>query len=128
MLLVLLSEREPHESISHRELPSIGAHYAFVMSRPYKVWCAIYVDDMIVGACYLTLRDEIGIGIFKAARGKGYGKRAVQMLMNSCGERRYLANINPQNERSLGMFDSIGFKPLQVTLAIDYKYPDIGPQ
>lgn len=119
MLYQLLAEREPQESISHRSMPAWLDHVEFVKRRPYAAWYVVEADCP-VGACYLTRAGEIGIGILRECRGKGYAKAAITELMRLHPRGEYLANINPHNLVSLKLFESIGFKgPIQVTLRKD---------
>lgn len=119
LLYQLLAEREPHESISHRAMPAWSDHVEFVKRRPYAAWYVID-DGAPVGACYLTRANEIGIGILREFRGKGYAKAAITELMRLHPRHEYLANIGPRNLVSLKLFESIGFKgPIQVTLRKD---------
>lgn len=116
VLYRLLQEREPHENISHRKMPSWDEHMAFVWTRPYAAWYLIDVDGAPVVATYLTRDREVGIGILKSQRRKGYAMEALQMLL-SAHPGRLLANIAPGNERSLHLFGKLGFKgPIQVTM------------
>ena len=114
ILIDLLREREPHQSISHKEIPTMREHIKFIDSRPYKYWYVIFADYRYIGAIYLTKQDEVGIGIFKQFHRRGYGIKAIEKLMklhpNKC-----LANINPENKASIKMFEKLGFKKLQVT-------------
>lgn len=114
ILWELLQERTPEQSISHKEMPSWGRHCVFVESHPYIAWYLIEVDE-IVGAVYLTRMDEIGIFIFKEHHGKGYGTQAVKMLMEKHPRDKFLANMNPENYKSSGMFRKLGFKHIQNT-------------
>lgn len=111
----LLKERDETTNISHRALPEWEDHVRFVDSRPYPVWNFIEVNRQIVGACYLTAQNEIGIFIFREHQGNGYGPQAIQMLMKLNGPRPYLANINPRNERSAALFARLGFTCKQHT-------------
>jgi RimJ/RimL family protein N-acetyltransferase len=127
LLYELLKQRDETTNISHKGLPDFEAHRAFVESKPYADWCFIEIDhwkngdcfDLVVGACYLSKQDEIGIHIFKAHQGKGYGLRAVKALIEKHGPKRYLANINPRNERSAKMFGGLGFMLIQQTYELD---------
>jgi RimJ/RimL family protein N-acetyltransferase len=116
----LLGERTPEQSISHKEMPSWEGHVAFVKSKPYRAWYFIFANDIgdAVGATYLTKQNEIGIAIFKAHRGKGYAKEAIQELMK-LHDGPFLANINPNNWASRWLFDRLGFKFIQVTYSHD---------
>lgn len=111
----LLKERTGNVNISHEKMPSWKEHERFVSSRPYAHWYMIEVGGAFKGAVYLTKQDEIGIFIFQAHRRKGYGAKAVKMLMEACPRKRFLANINPANERSIRMFEELGFVHLQNT-------------
>ena len=73
--------------------------------------------DGVVGAIYLTMNNEIGIGIFSWAQGQGYGPAAIMLLMTEYGPRRFLANVAPGNEVSRAMFEKLGFKHVQDTFA-----------
>ena len=121
VLYELLAEREPHQNISHKEMPPWDDHCAFVASRPYEAWYLI-VDDAgagervprTVGAIYLTKRREVGVFVFRTHQGNGYGARAISLL-SQAHPGRLLANVAPGNVDSAGMFQRCGFRPLQVT-------------
>jgi len=115
VLYGLLQEREAHQSISHRELPLFEEHERFVRGHPYPHWYLIENDDTYIGAVYLTHQDEIGIFIARSHQGRGYGSRAVRLLMQTHPRDRFLANINPKNSRSIKFFERLGFSPLQHT-------------
>src|SRR5574341_2215465 len=111
VLYDLLAEREPHQNISHKALPSFDEHCAFVASRPYEAWYLI-VDDAApderalapVGAIYLSKQREVGLFVFKAHQARGYGRRALaELKLRHSG--RLLANIAPDNERSQRFFE-----------------------
>jgi RimJ/RimL family protein N-acetyltransferase len=133
-LYELLKERETHQNISHREMPSYEDHVRFVVSHPYREWflifnepplpdgCTLRLIEDPIGAIYLTnppkpsqAGNEIGIFISKAYRGRGYGKQAVRLLMKMHPAERLLANIAPGNAESIAMFEKLGFKLCQHT-------------
>lgn len=118
MLYQLLQEREPSACISHKKMPSLIEHMGFVNEHPYVAWYGIRHLGMLVGATYLTTRREIGVGILKAHHGFGFGKQAIEMLMQR-HPGNFLANINPQNERSVSMFAKLGFHHIQNTYSKD---------
>lgn len=115
LLYDLLGERTPDQSISHKSMPTINEHSNFVLSRPYKRWDLIYVEDHgFVGAIYLTYVNEIGIGVLRNHQGHHYGIEAVRLLMaREVGP--FLANINPNNQGSIAMFAKLGFGHIQNT-------------
>ena len=122
ILYDLLAERTPEQSISHKKMPTHSEHIEFVYSKPYKAWYLVVEEsEGYVGAVYLSRQNEIGVGIFKAHRGKGYGEAAVKELMRRCplpeGE-RYLANVNPKNEISRSLFEKLGFTKIQETYSL----------
>jgi len=116
LLWQLLYEREPHQNISHKRLPSLKEHKAFVASKPYPHWYLIDCGDL-VGATYLTWRREVGIGILRRFRGSAYGRHAVMELGRLHPGPMY-ANINPANRSSIDMFRDLGFTHLQNTYAL----------
>jgi hypothetical protein len=38
ILYVLLEQRTPEQSISHRKMPTLPEHRAFIKSKPYLAW------------------------------------------------------------------------------------------
>jgi RimJ/RimL family protein N-acetyltransferase len=115
LLYRLLSEREQSESISHNEMPSFKDHYDFVMSYPYDAWYIVVANNEGVGAIYLTDRKEIGIGIFRRFRRKGYARKAIEWVTD-IHQGPFLANINPDNQKSRELFEDLGFDLCQITL------------
>ncbi len=117
----LLAERPSSANISHREMPSWTAHLAFTKAHGYRTWRLIETPHGIAGAIYLTMQNEIGIGIFKAFQRKGYATAAIMMLMTEYGPRKFLANIAPGNDASRKMFEAMGFKHIQNTFELEAK-------
>ena len=115
VLYELLKERDESVNISHKALPAYCDHLKFIASKPYENWWLIRSGETPYGACYLTRQNEIGVFLFKQAQGMGLGRAAIEAVMQKCGKRRYLANINPSNKRSAGLFESLGFKLIQHT-------------
>lgn len=115
LLYQLMEERSPEVNISHRALPDWDSHLTFIASRPYDAWYLIEKSGERVGAIYLSKANEIGVFILNAHRGRGHGKRAIEMLMELHPRERFLANINPANSRSIAFFESLGFRHIQNT-------------
>ncbi len=127
LLYELLLERDPSVNISHKKMPTWRDHLAFFDSKPYRKWYLAQVDGTTVGACYLTKQNEIGIQLFRQHQGKGYGLEAVNALITQHkplkaipGKRagRFIANINPANEKSKRLFQKLGFVHIQETFAL----------
>lgn len=116
-LYQLLAERTPEQSISHRKMPTMTEHVRFVESRPYAHWYEIRADGKSVGAIYLSRQGEIGLGIFHQYQRNGFGRAAVLELMQ-LHPGKFLANVNPANEASRKLWESLGGKLMQVTYEI----------
>ena len=126
----LLAERPHQANISHREMPDIAAHVAFIKSNPYTAWYIIEIDHdhwsdghvdhhiLKAGAIYLSKQDEIGVAIKREHQGQHLGKQAIEQLMQRHVRPRYLANIAPDNMKSHKMFMGMGFKTIQNTLEL----------
>lgn len=115
ILYELLAEREPIESISHRKMPTLEQHLAFVRSKPYKSWYfVVNQQGEIVGGAYLSRTREIGVSIFRKYRRMGYAKAAISQIMHMYPG-KVLANINPGNEASINLFKKFGFRHIQNT-------------
>lgn len=118
-LYALLAERQPHESISHRSMPTREQHFEFVRSMPYAAWYVFEGEDggILAGSVYLTRQREIGVSVLRAHQGQGHGRRAVLEIMRRHAGGHFLANINPANEASIALFRKLGFGgPIQITL------------
>ncbi len=115
-------ELEKNVNISFK-MPTWEEHLEFIKSVPYAWWELIF-EDFYRGYVSLTHQNEIGIVLFKHSRGKGIGKRALKMFMDSHGPLparpsfrpgHFVANINPENRRSQKLFASLGFELKQLT-------------
>jgi RimJ/RimL family protein N-acetyltransferase len=126
VLYEILSERAGDSKVNISHDPksvTYESHKAFVENHPYQAWYILENEHgEPVGSLYLTKPprpsvsgSEFGIFIRKKFRGQGYGKRAIQTAMTHHGPGRYLANINPSNGRSIGMFEALGFRHCQNT-------------
>lgn len=115
ILYQLLKERPQEVNISHREMPTWEGHKKFIGSKPYEAWYLIVAPGSTVGTVYLTRADEIGISVFKEFQGQGHARRAIRALMSAHPRDRYLANIAPTNDASLGLFKELGFTHIQET-------------
>ena len=114
-LFDLLKQREGIVNISHKSLPTWEEHVEFIKNNTYQSWDIIWVDDVRIGNIYLTDRDEIGIFLDKEFQSNGYGSIAINEFMKKNGKKRYLANINPTNYKSIQFFGKHGFIHIQNT-------------
>lgn len=116
VLYELLSQREKHESISHKSMPTFEDHVGFIHETPYEKWYLISNEsDQIVGTIYLTHKNEIGVQIFKDEKKQGYATMAIKKLIEENPNLEYFANINPKNEASIKLFKKFNFKHIQNT-------------
>lgn len=114
-LFELLKQREGSVNISHKSLPSWDEHQNFIKNHNYKSWDIIISENKKIGNIYLTQRNEIGIFIEKKFQNNGLGGTALEMFMKKNGSRRYLANVNPTNYKSIQFFGKHGFNHFQNT-------------
>ena len=111
----LLNQRQSNENISHKKMPTFDQHIAFVKSKPYSKWYVILENKSRLGSIYLSKQNEIGIFIDKNSRKLGIGNKALELLIQKNPRKRYLANINPKNKKSINFFTKNKFKLIQYT-------------
>ena len=114
-LFDLLKERDPHVNISHRKMPTYNQHTKFIKSKPYSKWYIILKLKQKIGSIYLSKNDEIGIFLSKKFQGKNVGNFALNELMKKNPRKRFLANVNPKNKKSISFFKNNNFKLIQYT-------------
>ena len=119
-LYQLLKERDPRINISHKTMPSYSEHKKFVNSKPYDKWYIIKVKNKKIGSIYLTPQNEIGIFIKKNIQGQNLGKHALSLLISKNHRKRYLANVNPKNSKSIRFFKNNRFRLIQHTYELDF--------
>ena len=114
-LFKLLQDRKPNVSISHKKMSTYSQHVEFIESKPYEKWYIVLLDEKNIGSTYLSKNDEIGISLIEEMQGKGMGSRILELIIEKYPRNRYLANINPNNSRSVRFFEKNGFKLIQHT-------------
>ena len=114
----LLMERNPRANISHKKMPTYNEHLSFVSAKPYSKWYVILYRVNKVGSIYLTSQNEIGIFIKKSFQNKQIGNIALRKLIQKNPKKRYLANVNPKNKKSIHFFKNNGFKLIQYTFEL----------
>lgn len=120
---------EPHTTISHTKMPAPEEHRKWMANRTQRVLLIIEDTNVAlatakIGFVSVTHQNEIGIRIAKLWRGKGYGRRAVQHILDhyepkpalpSVRPGKFVANINPANAASIALFTGLGARHLQST-------------
>lgn len=135
----LLAERPAAANISHREMPTLEQHRAFVTRRPYRAWYIVEMEGRVdtlpesergipgawwVGTVCVTPQNEIGVQILAIHQRKGHARAALTQLLAelkpldpapTVRNGRFVANVAPTNEASKALFESLGGKQIQVT-------------
>jgi len=114
----LLKERESTVNISHKKMPTYAQHIKFIESKPYSKWYVIKFNNKKIGSVYLSKQNEVGIFIKKNMHSQKLGTSVLNILMKKNYRKRYLANINPKNKKSIGFFKKNGFELLQYTFEL----------
>ena len=117
-LYSLLIERDTRVNISHKKMPTYNQHVSFVSAKPYSKWYVILYGASKAGSIYLTSQNEIGIFIKKSFQNKQIGDIALHTLIKKNPKKRYLANVNPKNKKSISFFKKNGFKLIQYTFEL----------
>ena len=100
-LFNLLKNRKSNVSISHRKMPTYSEHVEFIESKPYHQWYIVFLDEKRIGSAYLSKNDEVGVFISKKFQGEKIGDLALCELMKKNTRKRFLANLNPKNKKSI---------------------------
>ena len=114
----LLRQRDPQANISHKKMPTYSEHVKFVMSKPYSYWYTIRKKNSKIGSIYLSKQNEIGIFLDKKFFNKGVGTEALKLLIKKHPRERFIANINPNNKKSIKFFKKHGFKLIQYSFEL----------
>ena len=134
-LYELLKERDDTVNVEATSLPTYEQHVThcnwFLSGYNWGHWSLIQSDGEIVGAVSCTAKNELGIFIFKKHQGRGYGPKAVLMMIEEIRRERdalehmpvtgganrcsFKAKINAKNKKSQSMFEGLGFVPQHIT-------------
>ena len=114
-LFDLLKERDSRANISHKKMPTYTEHIKFIKSKPYSKWYIIFKSKQKIGSIYLSKNDEIGIFVSKKFQGENIGNYTLSELIKKNPRKRFLANVNPKNKKSISFFKNNGFKLIQYT-------------
>ena len=117
----LLKERDPSANISHKKMPTYHEHVLFVSSKPYLKWYVILYGATKAGSIYVTSQNEIGIFIKKSFQKKRIGDIVLRKLIQKHPKKRYTANVNPTNKKSINFFKKNKFRLIQYTFELNNK-------
>ena len=118
-LYELLKNKDPNSNISHKKMPTYAQHIKFIESRPYSKWYVIILNNQKIGSAYLSKQNEIGIFITKNKQRKKLGTSVLDMIIKKNHRKRYLANVNPKNKKSISFFKKNGFELIQHTFELE---------
>ena len=105
ILYALMNERRDDPKINiNFKMPTFTEHKQFMAKKPYKKWVLIMDQGKCLGSMNLTMKNEVGIFIFKKFKSKGFGNRALKMFLRSIKVRPLYANINTLNRPSFNLF------------------------
>ncbi|KAG9613908.1 N-acetyltransferase GCN5, partial [Aureobasidium melanogenum] len=86
----------------------------------WKTWAIVKANDLsdkAIGFVAAGTRrkgvSEIGYLVAREALGNGYGREAVSLLIERLfieGERRVVADVDPENKTSIALLTALGFK------------------
>ena len=118
---------------SRGNYPTSSQHRKFVQNHPYADWCLIEAEirrpgfwgawvPCFVGSVSLSqpakpsvAGDELGINILPEYQGHGYAEKALVLMMEKHGPRRYGANIAHMDYATMALFQKLGFGICQVS-------------
>ena len=98
----------------------IGRIQFVINTNKCREWKFYGKVDILFGNIYLTNRDEIGIFIKKKFQSQGFGSDALKKFLQKTGKKRFLANINPTNYKSIQFFGKNGFSHITSTYQIKF--------
>ena len=115
--------KAPETNISHTVMPTYEEHVHFVMrNRIYGYHFVIansgYEKDLL-GCGYVSENNELGIYISPKYRRRSIAREVISMLIEDNPDIKFLANINQNNEASIALFKSLGFRQLSITMIKD---------
>ena len=134
LLYTHLAERPQEANISHMAMPPWELHKDFVQSQPYAAWWLIYarvpadtadeseklIEEVCIGNVYVTRAREIGIAVDEAYRRHGAASKVIGNVIEMHQPRGpFFANVAPDNTPSHALFESLGFRKVQVTYRVD---------
>ena len=100
-------------------MPTYNEHKKFVKSKPYSRWYIVVYSNKKIGSVYLSKNAEIGIFLKKEFQAHDIGNKILEMIIQKNPRKRYLANINPKNTKSIKFFKKNHFKLIQYTFELE---------
>ena len=108
--------------ISHRQMPSYGAHKGFVLANPYRGWFFVVCDEKAVGSIYLPDSNHMGVNLVS-----GYAhcvEPALRLLSDlyeplpmipSVRSGQFSINLAPEDGAQIAALQSAGASLIQWT-------------
>jgi RimJ/RimL family protein N-acetyltransferase len=125
-ILELLNEASFLRYIGDRKVRTLADAERYLSEGPiamqakegHSLWRVAIKSSRPIGLCGLLKRPELpepdlGFALFSAYEGMGYALEAAKIVLADCDARfgfpRILAIVQPDNTRSLGLLDKLGF-------------------
>ncbi|QLH04018.1 hypothetical protein C5F49_00775 [Nitrosopumilus oxyclinae] len=108
-LFGILNERNETTNFSNNNKTEYKQHVEFVNSKPYKKWYIIEHENEKVGSINLDHNNGIGTFILKKYQRNGFASKAIREIIRLNPEKKYYANINPNNQDSIKLYTKCGF-------------------
>lgn len=122
-LYIELSSRTT--GISHKNLPTFEDHSEFVMNHPYLAWYFIHKGDDLLGTCYVTDQNTIGLNAkFIVVEDVEKTLAAIKALhkpllgIKSVRSSSFTVNVSTRNVKLQEMLESIGAVPIQISFQV----------
>jgi len=109
----LLQQRNPKESISHREMPAYDEHIRFNNTKPYKVDYIICTGSIPIGRLYITPASEIGIKVMNKIR-EPVIRELLRIVLDNFTY-RFCFNISPNDKLFKTILKEFKFKKIMET-------------
>ena len=109
-------------TISHDSLPRFEDHEDFVRSNPYRCWWIISVHDSVIGSCYVSNENSIGINI------RSFEPKLVEYIINHIIEKfepldpvrsirpsDFFINVPISNSEFIDTMEQLSYPKTQIT-------------
>ena len=111
--------------ISHQKLPKYADHKAFVHSNPYRGWWIIRHMGLVIGTCYLSNENSMGINI------RSYSSDIVDKIISfvtdkyeplspiaSVRDGEFFVNIPSSDLQFIDTMDRLGYSKTQISYSL----------
>jgi hypothetical protein len=122
LLFEMLKRRQ--NGISHITMPSYEAHKKFVLNHPYRIWCIVLANEMVVGNFYILKSNAVALhldfnkmSLFPFVVEKILKNYRPLKEIKSVRADRFDFNISPKNHTQKKALEEMGAKLTQLTFS-----------